>query len=411
MPRELGPKVLINYRRDDTSGHTGRIYDRLVQDLGKESVCMDVDTIPFGHDFAEVRDEHGQRRLDDPDDWVRIELAVALRRGIPVVPVLVDGATLPKKGDLPAPLEALPKRQALVLTERNFHRELDALIRQIRDSNATRTASVELSEEARREPATAVDGTAGESDAPRIIVHEKTGIELVRIEGGTFLMGAPEGEEGSKNHERPQHQVTVSSFYLGKYPVTNEQYARYLAENPKATEPKYWGDRQYNQATQPVVGVSWEDAARYAEWAGLRLPTEAEWEYACRAGTEGPFCSGDTEADLDKVGWYGKNSGYKLHVVGEKAPNAWGLYDMHGNVWEWCADCYKEELYAERAKKALLVDPLHDEDGCSGRVVRGGSFDYGAWVLRSAVRFWLSPDVRDVRLGFRCAGGSRRQPG
>ena len=130
----------------------------------------------------------------------------------------------------------------------------------------------------------------------------------------------------------PQHEVEVPGFYMGRYPVTNEEYGRFLADNGDASEPEYWGDRKFNQPNQPVVGVSWNDAQRYAQWAGLRLPTEAEWEYACRAGTTTRYYTGDSEADLDRAGWYDGNSGGKLHPVGQKEPNAFGLYDMHGNV-------------------------------------------------------------------------------
>ena len=112
------------------------------------------------------------------------------------------------------------------------------------------------------------------------------GVELVRIPGGTFLMGSPASEAESDEDERPQHEVRVASFYMGKHPVTNAEYARFLEANPEAAEPAYWSDRRFNQGAQPVVGVSWEQAQRFAEWAGGRLPSEAEWEYAARAGTE-----------------------------------------------------------------------------------------------------------------------------
>ena len=141
------------------------------------------------------------------------------------------------------------------------------------------------------------------------------------------MMGSDEYDD-----EKPVHEVHLSEFCMGRYPVTNEQYGRFLAENPGMPEPKYWGDRRLNQASQPVVGVSWEDAVNYAKWAGLQLPTEAQWEYACRAGTTTQYYTGDTEEDLDRAGWYDGNSGGELHPVGEKEPNAWGLYDMHGNV-------------------------------------------------------------------------------
>jgi hypothetical protein len=169
--------------------------------------------------------------------------------------------------------------------------------------------------------------------ADQDVIHAaRGGYELVRIPGGAFMMGSPPSEEGGWDFEGPVREVHVPEFYMGRYPVTNEEYGRFLKDNPKIKPPEYWANRQFNQPRQPVVGVSWDDALRYATWAGLRLPSEAEWEYACRAGTRTRFYSGDTDNDLKEVGWYSENSGDKLHPVGEKKPNAWGLYDMHGNV-------------------------------------------------------------------------------
>jgi len=179
--------------------------------------------------------------------------------------------------------------------------------------------------------------------------------------------------------------------------VTNEEYGRYLEENHGAAEPEYWGDRKFNQAKQPVVGESWKEAGQYAEWADLQLPSEAQWEYACRAGTSTRYCNGDTEEDLKKVGWFDDNSGNKLHPVGLKEPNGFGLYDMHGNVLEWVADdwhgSYKE---APDDGSAWIGDPR-----CSVRVFRGGCWDYPAGWCRSAYRGGGQPGDRGRSLGFR----------
>jgi formylglycine-generating enzyme required for sulfatase activity len=232
----------------------------------------------------------------------------------------------------------------------------------------------------------------------RSSIHEKTGIELVRIPAGKFLMGSPEGV--GHYDERPRREVTISEFELGKYPVTNEQYARFLQANPEAREPSYWADRRYNQARQPVVGVSWEDAQAYAEWAGLLLPTEAEWEYACRAGTPTRYSSGDTEEELGRVGWFEGNSAGRLHEVGEKPPNAFGVCDLHGNVWEWCSDWYGE--YPPRAE----VDPTGPVGG-DLRVLRGGSWSDVARLARSAYRDRNHPANRYENFGFRLARGPK----
>ncbi|MBN1610845.1 MAG: SUMF1/EgtB/PvdO family nonheme iron enzyme [Polyangiaceae bacterium] len=264
-----------------------------------------------------------------------------------------------------------------------------------RDRSYAEGISVLSAAGSRSVPPTSATAVASASD---VIIHPKSGIELIHIPGGTFLMGAPADEEGTFDYERPQHEVTLSPFYLAKLPVTNEQYARFLAENPGATEPEYWANREYNQANQPVVGVSWDEARAFAEWAGLRLPTEAEWEYASRAGSNGRYCSGETEADLDRVGWYEKNSGNRLHAVGEKEPNAWGIHDMHGNVWEWCADWYGP--YRAQAQ----TNPVGAAQG-TVRVYRGGSWGVRARSCRSACRGGSHPDVRYPSLGLRLAAG------
>jgi formylglycine-generating enzyme required for sulfatase activity len=244
-----------------------------------------------------------------------------------------------------------------------------------------------------------------------VIYAERGGYELVFIPGAAFMMGSPEDEEDREADESPMHEVQISDFYMGRYPVTNEEYGRFLAENPTMREPEVWGSQLYNQPNQPVVGVSWYDAKAYAEWAGLRLPTEAQWEYACRAGTATRYYTGDSESDLDRAGWYRGNSGGKLHPAGEKEPNAFSLYDMHGNVWEWCQDkCeldYENQLivtwnYTDGLVNTYtdgLVDPVCTTG--SSRVLRGGMFDRSAGYCRSAKRSGEHPSRRSLYLGFR----------
>jgi formylglycine-generating enzyme required for sulfatase activity len=210
-------------------------------------------------------------------------------------------------------------------------------------------------------------------------------------------MGSSDSDEWGISNEMPQHTVRVSEFYMGRYPVTNKEYNRFLAENVDAVEPEYWNKRKFNQPRQPVVGVSWKDAKQYARWAGLQLPNEAQWEYACRAGTNTRFYSGDTEEDLDRVGWYSDNSGWKLHPVGEKAPNAFGLYDMHGNVEEWVEDD------SHRSYKGAPDDGstwIYKRRG-KYRVFRGGGWDCSAGECRSAGRGGFEPGFVYQCLGFR----------
>jgi len=236
-------------------------------------------------------------------------------------------------------------------------------------------------------------------EALDVITADRGGYELIHIPGGKFMMGSPESEEGRYSAESPLHEVRVTDFYLGRYPVINEEYGRFLKENPKAAEPEYWADRKFNQPRQPVVGVSWEDARHYAAWAEMRLPTEAEWEYACRTGTDTRYYTGGKEKDLDRAGWYNKNSGEQLHPVGEKEPNSLGLYDMHGNVWEWVEDDWHGDYKGA------------PEDGCAWineprgglRVIRGGGWDARAHGCRAAYRFRYEPFNRDLDIGFRLA--------
>jgi formylglycine-generating enzyme required for sulfatase activity len=230
-----------------------------------------------------------------------------------------------------------------------------------------------------------------------VVYASRGGYELVLIPGGEFLMGSPESEKDRFDREGPQHTVPVLYFYMGRYPVTNEEYGRFLAENADASEPKYWGSRKYNQLRQPVVGVSWLDAQRYARWAGLQLPSEAQWEYACRAGKPTRYYSGDKEEDLERAGWYDGNSDGKLHPVGEKEPNAYGLYDMHGNVWEWVEDdWYGKYEGAPDDGRAWFDDPRG-----SARVIRGGGWSAPAGDCRSAYRDGDEPVGRGNGLGFR----------
>jgi sulfatase modifying factor 1 len=179
--------------------------------------------------------------------------------------------------------------------------------------------------------------------------------------------------------------------------VTNAQYARVLdAVGSSARKPGYWDDRRFNQPEQPVVGLNWDEATAFCEWVGGRLPTEAEWEYACRAGTTMEYSFGEDPKMLGDYGWFDKNSGGQTQPVGSKKPNPWGLHDMHGNVWEWCADWYGE--YA----KGGVTDPTGPKDA-SDRVIRGGGWISDAGGCRSAYRSWIHPSYRGFILGFRVA--------
>jgi formylglycine-generating enzyme required for sulfatase activity len=244
----------------------------------------------------------------------------------------------------------------------------------------------------REHPSSAIRDLVAPAPLAQVLVAAPAGYAMVLVPGGTFVMGSTE------RGEKPAREVALAAFYLGRHPVTNEEYARFLQAKPGQEEPQFWGDRRFNQPRQPVVGVSWHDAVAFCEWAGLTLPTEAQWEYACRAGTRTRYSSGDKEEDLARVGWYAGNSGGHLHAVGEKPANEFGLHDMHGNVWEWC-----EDGYGSYAVDPRPGDGLREQPGASGRVLRGGSFRGGAAGARSAYRLGDPPGVRWVIVGFRPA--------
>ncbi len=229
------------------------------------------------------------------------------------------------------------------------------------------------------------------------LATERGEVELVQIPEGSFEMGSPEAEGGRSDDEGPQHRVTVPAFQMGRYAVTNEQYARFLAAHPDAAEPGFWSNSDLSQARQPVCGISWKEARCFANWVEGRLPSEAEWEYAARAGTTAPHLTGSTGADLDRFGWYQENSEARLHSVGEKESNAWGLYDVLGNAWEWVEDDWQDDYERAPDDGSSWVD----EPRGGRRVLRGGSFhDYAYWV-RAASRRWCDSNLRDHDVGFR----------
>jgi formylglycine-generating enzyme len=229
---------------------------------------------------------------------------------------------------------------------------------------------------------------------------------------GKFTMGSPEDEEGRwqrDEREGPQHEVILTrGFWLGETPVTQAQWQAVMGDNPS----HFKGDQR------PVECVTWPECRDFvtklnALLPGLHaaLPTEAQWEYACRAGTQTAFHDGSAcnepsgkDPALDKLGWFDKNSDGQTHAVKLKAANEWGLYDMHGNVWEWCRDAWDEKSYAKRGK--ITLDPETKKDDESAfRVVRGGSWYNRAKTSRAAIRGWNRPEYRWGNRGLRLAAG------
>ncbi len=239
-----------------------------------------------------------------------------------------------------------------------------------------------------------------------------TGMEMIRLPGGTFLMGDTKGADD----EKPVRRIRLDAFLMDRTEVTQKSYRAITGKNPS----------RFKGEGHPVQQVSWVDAIRYCNLRslregltpcydektlecnfdanGYRLPTEAEWEYACRAGTVTKFSFGDNESRLAKYGWYKENAGKTTHPVATKAANPWGLFDMHGNVEEWCHDYYSETAY--QTGEAEAVNPRGPPRG-EKRVLRGGSWSRSADGCRSAVRNAETPQFADVcfgadNYGFRC---------
>ncbi len=234
-------------------------------------------------------------------------------------------------------------------------------------------------------------------------VNGKDGSEMVMIPEGEFEMGSNDGDDD----EKPIHMVYVNAFYMDKYEVTNALYKKFI-DATGHSEPYYWDDSKYNAPNQPVVGVNWYDAKAYAEWAGKRLPTEAQWEKAARGGLAGKrYPWGDEAPDsggVYRANYYTGNDandgadGYVYTApVGSFPPNGYGLYDMAGNVWEWCADWYDGSYYANSPEN----NPTGPDSGAD-LVLRGGSWKAISYYLRAADRLIDGPSDKNCLIGFRC---------
>jgi formylglycine-generating enzyme required for sulfatase activity len=622
------PRIFLSYRRQDSAGVAGRIYDRLRAHFGDDAIFMDIDSIPFGEDFREHIDAavgqcdlvlavigprwsgkmDASRRIDDPRDFVRIEIESALQRGIPVIPVLLDRTRMPTEAEVPPSLSKLTYRNAIEVDQgRDFHPHVDRLVKgiefhfekaraggahlpsqnraitprvpiakapeqpqrvsppkidrvinpmplpkqtpvatgqQIRAASTqlkgdpperrsipwlwryvaaisllaflgviiyivtdngtvkisgtdagmivridnktirienigepislrtgphdllvtrgelvvkTQTFQIQRGQETPLEVTYTPNPSAAElrdhkkqdppspsatgetksvsattkapapKSSPPQLAREWTntiGMKLVRIEAGEFLMGTTKDQverlvrlfsDAKKEYfddEQPQHSVKISRpFFLGIREVTQGQYWEVMGNNPS----------KVRGSDLPVESVSWLDAVGFCNKLserenrtpfyringvkvtlvggnGYRLPTEAEWEYACRAKSTTLYPFGDDAGKLGEHAWHDGNAESKTHPVGQKLPNAWGLYDMLGNVWEWCTDGYDEKYY--------VSPPPADPPGAAGashRVIRGGSWVGSPRFCRPAVRRRDTPESRYKGLGFRVA--------
>ncbi|MCA2624075.1 MAG: SUMF1/EgtB/PvdO family nonheme iron enzyme [Microcystis sp. M20BS1] len=226
-------------------------------------------------------------------------------------------------------------------------------------------------------------------------------LEMVNLPAGEFLMGSPDSDSDAQSREKPQHQVQVNSFAIGKYPVTQAQYEAVMGTNPSHFK---------NNPQNPVEQVNWNDAQAFCRKLSqitgktYRLPTEAEWEYACRAGTTTRYYFGDDANQLGDYAWYDGNSQDKTHPVGQKKPNAWGLYDMSGNVWEWCEDNWHDNSKnAPKDGSAWLIKDNYSQ------ILRGGSWFLNPDYCRSAYRKYdYRRDDLSNCFGFRVVCGAGR---
>jgi formylglycine-generating enzyme len=259
-----------------------------------------------------------------------------------------------------------------------------------------------------------VSASTGAPSSPKDVVT-KSGVQMVYLPGGDFMMGASDGNED----EKPVHKVTISAFIIDKYPVTHEMFTKAQLPNPS-----HWQENPKN----PVESVRWRDAKQYCnerslleglkpcynektmEWEcdysanGYRLPTEAEWEFACRAGADGPYDFGAADK-LREYAWFVDNSNARTHPVGQKKPNAWGIYDMYGDVSEWCEDVYSPTYYAESSAVDPHGPPSPGKD--VKRVMRGGSWKASANMCRASFRQGQRTGDTDACFhtdfcGFRC---------
>jgi formylglycine-generating enzyme required for sulfatase activity len=277
---------------------------------------------------------------------------------------------------------------------------------------------------------------------PKIIIHEyeRTAqyfiedlgngiqLEMVMIPSGSFMMGSPETEEGSTDDERPQHQVTIKAFCLGKYQVTQAQW-KAVAAFPQVNKELKLDPSRFKGDNRPVEQVSWEDAVEFCDRLSrhtkrqYRLPSEAEWEYACRAGTTTPFHFGETittnlanyqGTDNEEYKWSGSYGSGPKGVYREETTavgsfgvaNNFGLYDMHGNVWEWCQDDWHSDYEGAPTDGSAW---LSSEESSDRKLLRGGSWLNDPDHCRSAYRFYNSLDHYNISIGFRvvCSGAAR----
>lgn len=468
-------KVFLSYRRDDTAGYAQAIYSRLTQTFSNDRVFIDVKAIEPGLDFKELIEKavgecdvlvaiigkrwmggetKGRSRLDDSNDYVRLEISTALARDIRVIPVLVDGMTIPSEDVLPVPLRPITRRHAIELSNTRFDFDIERLITAIRgainearepkntdhrlanlrhvsvvfltavlviglifilwwvtrpnsDSAPSQKATDPLGGQSRSsvkepkrtkplEPSSV--SSVGSVFRDRLATGRE-GPEMIVVPAGSFRMGDSQG--GGENDEIPVRTVRIEKFFAaGRYEVTFGEYDQFA----KATNRQFPIDQAWGRGRRPVIYVSWQDAMDYTKWLSIqtskryRLPTEAEWEYVARGGEDSVFWWGsDWVRGMANCRGCGSQWDKKTAPVGSFKANPFGLYDTAGNVSEWVEDCWHDNYSGAPTDGTVWSSG----GNCTRRVIRGGSWTNPPKDLRSSNRSRYYPENRDYFIGFR----------
>ena len=439
MPQSPAKKfsgIFISYRRDDTLGRAGRLFDQLADHFGKDRIFRDIDTIEPGQDFVTVIENAigsceilvavigrdwlsttagTAQRLHDPNDFVRVEIATALRRNIRVIPILVQRASMPKPQDLPDEIAQFSRRNAIELSDLDWHNDVAQLINLMDrfldppngglslKQTALIVASIILAVILGIGIIWALKAPSGENQTanPSAALQREQATNaplaadlppppgMVYVPGGEFMMGRTSDDP----RESPAHKVIVKPFYIDAHEVTCAEYKKYLDANPDQPAPSNWVNRNIPDASAgvPVTAIDWYQAKAFAAWSGKRLPTEEEWEFAAR-GTKGSIYPWGNVWEARLANVQTKN----LTEVG-KFPglSPYGAVDMVGNAWEWTAS-----PLTPYPNGTLSEQPAPDS-----KVIRGGSYIDSPSQATTTYRVgYPARSATDYsKIGFRCA--------
>jgi formylglycine-generating enzyme required for sulfatase activity len=447
--------IFICYRRDDSQYAAYLLRDRLRVAFPGNAIFLDVENIKPGEIFPDklqqalsncrvllpiigplwldAQDARGARRLDDPNDYVRLEIATALSQGIRVIPILLANTPMPRGDNLPDDLQKLASSQYLEVRTTSLNDDVARLIKSIKsDNDSSSDGSLQLAIEVGPIEQSRIVHTIPGNGRNQWFRDVSISPEMVVVPPGAFWMGAPREEKGSRECERPQLWVTISKpFMVGRFAVTVDEFqafcmsSGYVPERGASyssggqrtfdKERYYYAPGFKQDLNHPVVCVNWHDARAYVQWLSertgraYRLLTSAEWEYACRAGTTTAYWWGP--AISRKKAHWGDDGILGLPSftpgtmpVDSFEPNPWGLYQMHGNVEEWCEDNVHETYSVWPTDgSAWKGGTAWNEDTDALRVKRGGAWNHNEYALRSASRSGDFASVRDFENGFRIA--------